>query len=429
MSLNYKPLAELLRPQSLADFIGQEHLLGQDGIFDQFIKNDTLPSFILWGPPGVGKTSLVQLVAKSSGRKLYELSAPSASVKDIKTIVSEARCELESLFIKKSPILFIDEIHRLNKAQQDSFLQAVERGWITLIGATTENPSFEVISALLSRTQIYVLKPLNQDSLLKISNKAIQSLEQDLKREIKLENHQALFRMSGGDARKLLNIIEIIAKSSSNELIIINDSSVYKAVHQKALYYDKKGSDHYDMISAFIKSIRGSDPNASVYWLARMLAAGEDIKFIARRLIIAASEEIGIANPTALVLATNTFEAISVVGLPEARIILSQCTVYLANSVKSNASYMAIIKAQELVKQTGDLEVPLHLRNAPTELMQELEYGKNYQYSHDYEQNFSRQEYMPSELSGTKLYEPSDNVREQKDREHLRKLWHQKYHY
>ena len=420
------PLAERIRPKSLNDYISQQHLIGKNGILTNHIKQGIIPSLIFWGPPGIGKTTLANIIATESKRPFYTLSAISSGVKDVREVIDKAK-KSGGLFTQKNPILFIDEIHRFSKSQQDSLLGAVEKGWVTLVGATTENPSFEVIPALLSRCQVYILNSFDKEDLISLLNRAIEKDEILSTKKITLKETDALLQISGGDARKLLNIFELLV--SSEEKIEITNKLVLEKVQKNTVRYDKTGDQHYDIISAFIKSIRGSDPNAAVYWLARMIEGGEDVKFIARRLLISASEDIGNANPTALILANNTFQAVSVIGYPESRIILSQCAVYLANSPKSNASYMAIGKAQELVRQTGDLSIPLHLRNAPTKLMKDLDYGKDYLYSHNYENNFVNQEYLPNEITGTKLYEPGNNARENNFRETLKKRWDKKYNY
>ncbi|MDT0552590.1 replication-associated recombination protein A [Urechidicola vernalis] len=422
-----EPLAERIRPKSLNDYISQQHLVGPNGYLTQHIKQGVIPSLILWGPPGIGKTTLANIIATESKRPFYTLSAINSGVKDIRDVIAKAK-QSGGLFTTKNPILFIDEIHRFSKSQQDSLLGAVEKGWITLIGATTENPSFEVIPALLSRCQVYILNSFEREDLIALIHRAVTKDEFLSKKNIKLKETDALIRLSGGDARKLLNIFELLITSSEQENITITDKYVMDRVQKNMARYDKTGEQHYDIISAFIKSIRGSDPNATVYWLARMIEGGEDVKFIARRLLISASEDIGNANPTALIMANNTFQAVSTIGYPESRIILSQCAVYLANSAKSNASYEAIGKAQQIVQETGDLPIPLHLRNAPTKLMKDLNYGKEYKYAHNYNDNFVEQEFLPDELSGTKLYEPGQNKREQSFREILKKRW-KKYNY
>ena len=422
-----EPLAERIRPKNLDDYISQQHLVGKKGILTNHIKQGIIPSLILWGPPGIGKTTLANIIAKESERPFYTLSAISSGVKDVREVIEKAK-NSGGLFSSKNPILFIDEIHRFSKSQQDSLLGAVEKGWITLIGATTENPSFEVIPALLSRCQVYILNSFDKEDLIALVDRAIKKDEFISKRKIELIETDALIRVSGGDARKLLNVFELLVNSSEDP-VKITDKFVLEKVQKNTVHYDKTGEQHYDIISAFIKSIRGSDPNAAVYWLARMIEGGEDVKFIARRLLILASEDIGNANPTALILANNTFQAVSVIGHPESRIILSQCAVYLANSAKSNASYMAIGNAQELVRKTGDLSVPLPLRNAPTKLMKDLDYGKNYKYAHNFENNFANQEFLPEEISNTKLYEPGNNTRENAFREALKNRWKDKYNY
>ena len=421
-----EPLAERIRPKNLEDYISQQHLIGKKGVLTNLIKQGIIPSLILWGPPGIGKTTLANIIATESKRPFYTLSAISSGVKDVREIIEKAK-KSGGLFSAKNPILFIDEIHRFSKSQQDSLLGALEKGWVTLIGATTENPSFEVIPALLSRCQVYILNSFDKNDLITLLQRAAKKDELFSKKKIIFKETDALLQISGGDARKLLNIFELLV-ATEDEIEITNEL-VLKKVQKNTVRYDKTGEQHYDIISAFIKSIRGSDPNAAVYWLARMIEGGEDVKFIARRLVIAASEDIGNANPTALILATNTFQAVSVIGFPESRIILSQCAIYLANSPKSNASYMAINKAQDLVRQTGDLTIPLHLRNAPTKLMKDLGYGENYKYTHNSDNNFSLQEFLPDEISGTKLYDPGNNARENKFRENLKKNWKSKYDY
>jgi putative ATPase len=421
-----EPLAERIRPKRLEDYISQQHLVGKNGILTNHIRQGIIPSLILWGPPGIGKTTLANIIANVSGRPFYTLSAISSGVKEVREIIDKAK-KSGGLFTQKNPILFIDEIHRFSKSQQDSLLGAVEKGWVTLIGATTENPSFEVIPALLSRCQVYILNSFDKNDLIALLHRAIEKDEILSTKKITLKETDALLQVSSGDARKLLNIFELLV-APENEIIITN-KLVLEKVQKNTVRYDKTGEQHYDIVSAFIKSIRGSDPNAAVYWLARMVEGGEDVKFIARRMLILASEDIGNANPTALILANNTFQAVATIGYPEARIILSQCAVYLANSAKSNASYMAIGNAQELVRKTGDLSIPLHLRNAPTQLMKDLEYGKDYQYAHNYSENFVPQEFLPNALSGTKIYEPGNNSRENKFREILKNRWKEKYNY
>jgi putative ATPase len=408
-----------MRPSRLDQLVGQEHLTGENGIIRRALQQGAIPSMILWGPPGVGKTTIANIIANEAKKPFYTLSAVSAGVKDVREIIEKARHAPRS-------ILFIDEIHRFNKSQQDALLGAVEKGTITLIGATTENPSFEVNSALLSRCQVYTLKPLSEEKLLVLVDQALNIGFPE--REIKIKQHEALLNISGGDGRKLLNLIELIANATSGAVEVTNDLVINLAQKHIAIY-DKSGEQHYDIISAFIKSIRGSDPNAAVYYLARMVEGGEDVKFIARRMVILASEDIGNANPTALIMATNTFQAVTVIGYPEARIILAQCAVYLASSPKSNASYVAIENAIRTVHQTGDLPVPLNIRNAPTKLMKQLDYGKGYKYSHDFENNFVHQEFLPDKVKGTRFYEPGNNAREDELRKYLRALWKDKYGY
>jgi len=423
------PLAERLRPEELDDYLSQNHLIGEKGIIRQQLEQGLISSMVFWGPPGTGKTTLANIIAKTSQRPFYTLSAINSGVKDIREIIEKAK-QSGGLFTTKNPILFIDEIHRFSKSQQDSLLQAVEKGWVTLIGATTENPSFEVIPALLSRCQVYILKAFKRNELEAFLHRAIKKDTQLQKKNIILKETEALIRFSGGDARKLLNLFEIVITSfKEGQKIIVTNKTVMNFIQSNTIKYDKTGEQHYDIISAFIKSIRGSDPNAAVYWLARMLEGGEDVKFIARRLLILASEDIGNANPTALVIANNTFQAVSVVGNPESRIILSQCAIYLATSPKSNASYKAINDAQDVVKATGNLDVPLDLRNAPTTLMKELGYGDNYQYAHSYENNFVTHEFLPQDLSGRTFYEPGNNSRENSHREFLKMRWKTKYKY
>ncbi len=421
------PLAERMRPETLDDYVGQKHLVGKDAILRVAIESGRLPSLILWGPPGVGKTTLAFIIAKQLNRPFFSLSAINSGVKDIREVIDKAAA-LKNLD-ENLPILFIDEIHRFSKSQQDSLLGAVERGLVTLIGATTENPSFEVISALLSRSQVYILQNLSEDDLLDLLNKAIKQDSYLSEKKISIKEHEALLRLSGGDARKLLNVLELVVNAANSSTVVISNELVLKHVQQNMAMYDKAGEQHYDIISAFIKSIRGSDPNAAVYWLARMIAGGEDPSFIARRLLILASEDIGNANPNALLLANTCFQAVNVIGWPESRIILSQTVTYLASSAKSNASYEAIAKAQDLVNRTGDQSVPLHLRNAPTKLMKNIGYGREYEYSHAFEGNFSAQEYMPDSLSGHLLYDPGKNAAEDKLRERLKSLWKGKYNY
>ncbi len=425
--LSTAPLAERMRPKSLAEYTGQEHLVGKGSVLYNALQTGNIPSMILWGPPGVGKTTLAQLVSHTLKRPFYTLSAISSGVKEVREVIEKAKSQ--GLFGAQNPILFIDEIHRFNKAQQDSLLGAVEKGWITLIGATTENPSFEVISALLSRCQVYVLRHLEREQLIGLLENTIREDEILRQRTIVLEETDALLMISGGDARKLLNALEIVVNASPEGEIRINNRAVSEIIQQNLALYDKGGEQHYDIISAFIKSIRGSDPNAAVYYLARMVEGGEDPLFIARRMLILASEDIGNANPTALVIANNTFQAVNSVGWPESRIILSQCAIYLATSAKSNASYDAINKAQETVRKTGNQPVPLHIRNAPTKLMKDLGYGKEYKYAHSYEGNFAAQEFLPEALKGTVFYEPGKNKREEELRQFLRNRWKEKYGY
>ena len=421
-----EPLAERIRPKTLADYISQQHLVGKNGVLTNLIKKGMIPSLLLWGPPGIGKTTLANIIATESKRPFYTLSAISSGVKDVREVIEKAK-KSGGLFTAKNPILFIDEIHRFSKSQQDSLLGAVEKGWVTLIGATTENPSFEVIPALLSRCQVYILNSFDKEDLVALLHRAIEKDAFLSSKKITLKETDALLQVSGGDARKLLNIFELLV--SVDDEIVITNELVLSKIQQNTARYDKTGEQHYDIVSAFIKSIRGSDPNAAVYWLARMIEGGEDVKFIARRMLILASEDIGNANPTALIFANNTFQAVAIIGNPESRIILSQCAVYLANSTKSNASYIAIGKAQDLVRKTGDLSVPLNLRNAPTKFMKDLDYGKDYQYSHNYPNNFIAQEFLPAEIAGTKLYEPGDNQRENQFKDILRNRWKNKYGY
>ena len=420
------PLAEKLRPKNLDDVLGQEHLTGKNGTIRKMIENDTLNSLIFWGPPGTGKTTLAEIISENSGRKFFKLSAVSSGVKDVREVIEEAK--KQNLFSGKSPILFIDEIHRFNKSQQDSLLHAVEKGWIVLIGATTENPSFEVVSALLSRSQVYVLHALSYEKLEELAETALKRYNEDGHTSFRIKDREAFIQYSGGDARKLINSVELVLNQFKNSgTKEISNSDVMAVLQENMAIYDKNGEQHYDIISAFIKSIRGSDPNGAVYWLARMLVGGEDIKFIARRLLILASEDIGLANPQALTVANNCFQAVNVIGNPESRIILSETAVYLAVSPKSNSTYNAINQAMAFVKKTGNLPVPLHLRNAPTKLMKNLDYGKDYKYAHSYEGNFVAQEFLPEEISGTKFYEPGNNATERKIREEMEKKWKDKY--
>ena len=422
------PLAERIRPNTLDEYLSQEQLVGTEGAITAQLKTGVLSSMIFWGPPGTGKTTLATIIANQSKRPFYSLSAIDSGVAAVRKVIDEAK-KSDTLFSTKNPILFIDEIHRFSKSQQDSLLKAVEKGWVTLFGATTENPSFEVIPALLSRCQVYVLESFSKKDLEALLERAILKDELLSKKNIHLKETEALLRISGGDARKLLNILELVVLSEVEDEITITNKMVLQKVQKNTVLYDKTGEQHYDIISAFIKSIRGSDPNAAVYWLARMIEGGEDLKFIARRLLILASEDIGNANPTALVLANSTFQAVTSVGYPEARIILSQCVIYLATSPKSNASYMAIKEAQQLVKQTGDLSVPLPIRNAPTKLMKELGYGKEYQYAHNYDGNFAIQEFLPEEIKDTRFYSPGNNPKENSLRIYLKSLWKDKYGY
>jgi putative ATPase len=428
-----EPLAERLRPRTLDDYIGQQHLVGKNAVLRKAIENGIAPSMILWGPPGVGKTTLANIIANTTKRRFFQLSAINSGVKDIRETIDEAK---RGGFFNSAgnPILFIDEIHRFSKSQQDSLLGAVEKGIVTLIGATTENPSFEVIPALLSRCQVYVLKELEKDDLIQLVNIALQKDEQLKSKNIRIKEYDAMLQLSGGDGRKLLNILELVAEFAQNTegvdtpFDVVNET-VINIVQQNIVRYDKSGEQHYDIISAFIKSMRGSDPNAAVYYLARMLEGGEDPLFIARRMVILSSEDIGLANPNALLMATTTFQAVHQIGMPESRIILSQCAVYLATSAKSNSTYVAIDKAIAKVRETGNLSIPLHLRNAPTRLMKDLNYGKGYQYAHAYEGNFAHQEFLPTEISGEVFFDPAQNAAEVRVREQLRALWKDKYGY
>ncbi|WP_423127851.1 replication-associated recombination protein A [Gaoshiqia sp. Z1-71] len=420
-----QPLAERLRPKTLDDYIGQEHLVGQGAVLRKMIESGNISSIILWGPPGVGKTTLAKIIANTLERPFYILSAVSSGVKDVRDVIDKA--QKQQFFHRANPILFIDEIHRFSKSQQDSLLGAVEQGLVTLIGATTENPSFEVISPLLSRCQVYMLKHLEKEDLLKILDLAITKDTELKKREIDVQEYEALLRFSGGDARKLLNVLELLVNSEEEVKITITNNKVVDRLQNNLAIYDKKGEMHYDIISAFIKSIRGSDPDAAVYWLARMIEGGEEAKFIARRLLILAAEDVGLANPNALLLAQSTFDAVHQIGFPESRIILSECTIYLATSPKSNSAYEAINKALELVRQTGDLPVPLHIRNAPTKLMKDLGYGKYYKYAHAYEGNFAEQDFLPKKIKKERFYRPQANSSEQKILERLKSWWGKRF--
>lgn len=417
-----QPLAERLRPVTLDELVGQEHLTGKDSILRKAIEQGMVPSMILWGPPGVGKTTIANIIAHTLQVPFYTLSAISAGVKEVREVIEMARRQQHA-------VLFIDEIHRFNKSQQDALLGAVEKGIITLIGATTENPSFEVNAAVLSRSQVYVLKPLGNDQLMQLLQQAMERDEWLRSKHVEIKETSALFNISGGDARKLLNLFELVVTTLREDPLVITDQKVMDIAQQRVAIYDKKGEQHYDIISAFIKSIRGSDPNAALYYLARMIDGGEDVKFIARRLVILASEDIGNANPNALLLATSCFQAVNLIGFPESKIILSQCVTYLAASAKSNAAVAAISAAQAVVAKTGDLPVPLHIRNAPTKLMKEMNYGKGYAYAHDYENNFVLQEFLPDAIKGTKFYEPGNNPRENELRNYLKNLWKEKYNY
>jgi putative ATPase len=422
------PLAERIRPMQLSEYISQHHLVGEQGSLTHQIAKGIIPSLIFWGPPGTGKTTLSQIIAQESKRPFYSLSAINSGVKEVREVIDKAK-QSGGLFTAKNPILFIDEIHRFSKSQQDSLLAAVEKGWVTLIGATTENPSFEVIPALLSRCQVYILNPFTKTDLEALLQRALSTDTILQEKNIALQETEALLRLSGGDGRKLLNIFELVINASNEDPIVITNDKVMQLVQKNTVLYDKTGEQHYDIVSAFIKSIRGSDPNGAVYWLARMIEGGEEIKFIARRMLILASEDIGNANPTALIMANNTFQAVTTIGYPESRIILSQCAIYLATSPKSNASYMAIGKAQQIVKKTGDLPVPIHLRNAPTKLMKELGYGDEYLYAHDYPNNFITQEFLPEEINNTVFYDPGNNARENGTRDFLKNRWKDKYNY
>lgn len=420
---NNIPLAERLRPTSLTDYIGQSHLVGENGIIRKMIEAGRINSFILWGPPGVGKTTLAMIIAKATEAPFYTLSAISAGVKEVRDVIEKCKNDIKGLFVKTRPILFIDEIHRFSKSQQDSLLGAVEQGIVTLIGATTENPSFEVIRPLLSRCQVYTLKPLDKEDLEILLKRSISEDPILKKREFLIRETTAFYRFSGGDARKLLNILDLLEQATPHgKPVIINDANVTDILQENPTAYDKNGELHYDIISAFIKSVRGSDPDAAVYWLARMVAGGEDPEFIARRLVILAAEDIGLANPNALLLANATFDSLKKIGWPEGRIILSECTIYLATSPKSNSSYLAIDRALEEVRKSGNLPVPLHLRNAPTKLMSDLGYHKGYQYAHDFENHYVKQQYLPSELEGCSFWIPAENTHERKMSEYMSKI-------
>ena len=421
----YEPLAERMRPKSLDDYIGQKHLVGEGAIIRRMIESGNISSFILWGPPGVGKTTLARIIAEQTQVPFYTLSAVTSGVKEVREVLDRCKADAQSMFTRGRPVLFIDEIHRFNKSQQDSLLGAVENGTVTLIGATTENPSFEVIRPLLSRAQVYVLQPLDRDDLLELLNRAISTDKMFDGREVRIEQTEALLRFAGGDARKLLNILDLIMQSLGPlEPFVVNDQIVTDRLQQNPVAFDKGGEMHYDIISAFIKSIRGSDPDAAVYWLARLIAGGEDPKFIARRLCISAAEDIGLANPNALLLANATFDVINKIGWPEGRIPLSECAIYLATSPKSNSAYLAIDDALALVEQTGNAPVPLHLRNAPTKLMKQLGYGQDYKYAHDFPGHFVRQEYMPEQLNHPQLWHPQDTPAEAKLAARMQQLWH-----
>ncbi len=420
-----QPLAERMRPKTLDDYIGQKHLVGKNAVLRKMIDSGRISSFILWGPPGVGKTTLAQIISRQLEIPFYTLSAVSSGVKDVREVIDKAKNN--RFFNARNPILFIDEIHRFSKSQQDSLLSAVETGTITLIGATTENPSFEVIRPLLSRCQVYVLKSLEKEDLLELLNHAITNDVELKEKNIKIEESDAILRFSGGDARKLLNILDLVVNAETGDEIIITDEKVTERLQENPAAYDKNGEMHYDIISAFIKSIRGSDPDAAIYWLARMVAGGEDPKFIARRLVISAAEDIGLANPNALLMANACFDALHKIGWPEGRILLAEATVYLASSAKSNSAYLSIDEALQVVNETGNIPVPLHLRNAPTKLMKELDYGKNYQYAHNFENNFVQQDYLPKEIKDKRFWKPQDNTSENKIKEFLNKLWKNRY--
>lgn len=423
--MSNQPLAERLRPKTLDEYIGQEHLVGKGAVLRKMIESGNISSIILWGPPGVGKTTLAKIIANTLDRPFYTLSAVSSGVKDVREAIDKAKKTM--FFSRPNPILFIDEIHRFSKSQQDSLLASVEQGIVTLIGATTENPSFEVISPLLSRCQVYVLKHLEKENLMEIVDMAIAKDSELKEKKITIEENEAMFRFSGGDARKLLNVLELVVNAAENDEILINNQIVFECLQNNLAIYDKNGEMHYDIISAFIKSIRGSDPDAAVYWLARMIEGGEDVKFIARRLLILSAEDVGLANPNALLLAQSTFDAVHKIGMPEARIILSECTIYLATSPKSNSAYSAIDDAISLVKRTGDLPVPLHIRNAPTKLMKDLGYGKDYKYAHSYDNNFVEQDFLPKEIKNERLYFPQNNPSEIKVLEKLKSWWGKRF--
>ncbi|SHN24990.1 replication-associated recombination protein A [Mucilaginibacter sp. OK098] len=424
---NLPPLAERMRPKNLDDYVGQKHLVGKGAVLRKAIESGSLPSMIFWGPPGVGKTTLAYIISQTLDRPFFSLSAINSGVKDVREVIEKASLlKAEGQIL---PVLFIDEIHRFSKSQQDSLLGAVERGIVTLIGATTENPSFEVISALLSRCQVYILQPLDEDDLMSLLQKAMKEDEVINKKNITIKENEAVLRLSGGDARKLLNIFELLVNAFDSKKITITNDAVLEHVQQNMALYDKTGEQHYDIISAFIKSMRGSDPNGAVYWLARMIVGGEDPLFIARRMLILSSEDIGNANPNALLLAQSCFEAVNKIGMPESQLILSQTAIYLATSAKSNSATTAIGAAIAMVKQTGDLPVPLHLRNAPTKFMKNIGYGKDYKYAHSYEGNFTELDFLPDAIKGTKLYDPGNNARENESKEKLRKLWGDRYKY
>ena len=423
--MSNQPLAERLRPKTLDDYIGQQHLVGKGAVLRKMIESGNISSLILWGPPGVGKTTLAKIIANKLDRPFYTLSAVSSGVKDVREAIDKAK--KTQFFNRPNPILFIDEIHRFSKSQQDSLLASVEQGIVTLIGATTENPSFEVISPLLSRCQVYILESLGKDDLLKLVDMALKRDTVLKEKKIRIDESEAILRYSGGDARKLLNVLELVINAAEEDEVVINNETVTDRLQKNLAIYDKKGEMHYDIISAFIKSIRGSDPDAAVYWLARMLEGGEDVKFIARRMLILAAEDVGLANPNALLLAQSTFDAVHKIGMPESRIILSECAIYLATSPKSNSAYSAINEALALVKRTGDLSVPLHIRNAPTKLMKDLGYGKDYKYAHSYENNFAEQDFLPKEIKNERFYFPQNNPAEIKILEKLKSWWGKRF--